>query len=95
LIFSEKGHIFILEDGDSSGTFTIDETTGVIRSRVTLDHEERPLYRLTVAARDGGKPPKESQRALQIEVLDLNDNRPTFSTTKVVFKVSRPFVNIL
>ncbi|KAK2720851.1 hypothetical protein QYM36_004658, partial [Artemia franciscana] len=77
----------VKQDGDSSGTFTIDETTGVIRSRVTLDHEERPLYRLTVAARDGGKPPKESQRALQIEVLDLNDNRPTFSTTKVVFKV--------
>lgn len=53
-----------------------------------LDHEERSIYRLTVAATDGGTPPKQTVRQLKVEVLDLNDNRPTFTSSSLSFKVS-------
>jgi hypothetical protein len=76
------------DDTDGSEAFTIDESTGTIRTKVTLDHEERAFYRLAVSVKDHGRPPKETVRQLQIEVLDLNDNRPTFSTSSFAFKVS-------
>nr|ALL98470.1 dachsous Ex isoform [Drosophila melanogaster] len=74
-------------DSDGHGLFSIDPTSGVIRTRVVLDHEERSIYRLGVAASDGGNPPRETVRMLRVEVLDLNDNRPTFTSSSLVFRV--------
>lgn len=80
----------ILREKESDGyeVFTIDPISGVIRTRITLDHEERTIYRLTVAATDGGRPSKQSIRKLRVGVLDLNDNRPTFTSSSLSFKVS-------
>lgn len=75
-------------DSDGFGFFTIDPVTGQIKTAVPLDHEERSIYRLTIAATDGGKPPKQTVRLLRIEVLDLNDNRPTFTSSSLSFTVS-------
>lgn len=75
-------------DSDGYGLFDIDPVTGVIKTRAQLDHEERSIYRLAVAATDAGKPPKQTVRLLRVEVLDLNDNRPTFTSSSLVFKVS-------
>lgn len=80
-------------DGYGYGMFSIDPVTGLIRTRVSLDHEEHTIYRLAVAATDGGKPPKQTTRVLRIEVLDLNDQRPTFTSSSLVFRVSRDFFN--
>lgn len=55
---------------------------------LVLDHEERSIYRLTVAATDDGQPPRQTVRQLKVEVLDLNDNRPTFTSSSLSFKVS-------
>ncbi|KAJ8985393.1 hypothetical protein NQ317_007551 [Molorchus minor] len=74
-------------DSDGHGVFTIDPTTGVIRTRMVLDHEEKTIYRLAVAATDGGSPAKQTVRMLRVEVLDLNDNRPTFTSSSLVFRV--------
>lgn len=74
-------------DSDGYGLFTIDASTGIIRTRVALDHEERSIYRLAIAATDAGKPPKQTVRLLRIEVLNLNDNRPTFTTSSLIYKV--------
>ncbi|XP_061399055.1 protein dachsous-like, partial [Musca vetustissima] len=73
-------------DSDGFGLFSIDANTGVIRTLVVLDHEERSIYRLAVAATDGGNPPKQSIRLLRVEVLNLNDNRPTFTSSSLVFR---------
>lgn len=75
-------------DSDGYGVFTIDPVSGAIRTRSVLDHEERAIYRLAVAATDSGKPPRQTVRLLRVEVLDLNDNRPTFTSSSLVFKVS-------
>ena len=68
--------------------FLIDTVSGLIRTRVSLDHEERTIYRLAVAATDSGNPPKQTVRLLRIEILNLNDFRPTFTSSSLVFKVS-------
>lgn len=41
---------------------------------------------------DGGKPPRQTIRQLKVEVLDLNDNRPTFTSSSMSFKVSKYFL---
>ncbi|KAG5896560.1 hypothetical protein JTB14_010389 [Gonioctena quinquepunctata] len=79
----------IVKNTDSDGhvVFTIDPVSGVIKTRMVLDHEEKTIYRLAVAVTDGGQPPKQSIRMLRVEVLDLNDNRPTFTSSSLVFRV--------
>lgn len=75
-------------DSDGYSVFTIDSATGIIKTRMVLDHEEKTIYRLAIAATDGGKPPKQTTRVLRVEVLDLNDNRPTFTSSSLSFKIS-------
>lgn len=77
----------LLKDSDGLDTFSIHPITGVIRTKVVLDHEEKTMYRIGVVASDGGSPPKQSVRMLRIEVLDLNDNRPTFTSSSLAFTV--------
>lgn len=43
-----------------------------------LDRERVAAYNITVTATDGGVPPLTSQRTLQIEISDINDNPPSF-----------------
>lgn len=74
-------------DSDGYGVFTIDPVSGVIKTRMVLDHEEKTIYRLAIAATDGGTPPKQTNRTLRVEVLDLNDNRPTFTSSSLSFKI--------
>lgn len=74
-------------DSDGYGVFGIDPISGVIRTKMVLDHEEKTIYRLAVAATDNGNPSKQTVRMLRVEVLDLNDNRPTFTSSSLVFKV--------
>nr|CAD7437984.1 unnamed protein product [Timema bartmani] len=74
-------------DSDGHGVFTVDALSGVVRTTTVLDHEDRAIYRLAVAATDGGDPPQQTVRLLRVEVLDLNDNRPTFTSSSLVFRV--------
>ncbi|XP_058056650.1 protein dachsous [Anopheles bellator] len=74
-------------DSDGYGIFSIDPLSGTIRTKTSLDHEEKTIYRLAVAATDNGTPPKQTVRLLRIEVLDLNDNRPTFTSSSLVFRL--------
>ncbi|XP_060532504.1 protein dachsous [Cylas formicarius] len=77
----------LIKTADDSDSFVINPTTGMIRTQVVLDHEEKTIYRLTVAATDAGTPPKQTVRMLRVEVLDLNDNRPTFTSSSLTFVV--------
>lgn len=43
-----------------------------------LDRERVAAYNITVTATDGGIPPLTSQRTLQVEISDINDNPPSF-----------------
>ncbi|XP_068596842.1 protocadherin alpha-3-like [Brachionichthys hirsutus] len=56
-----------------------------------LDREQQPTITLTVTASDGGNPPKTGATQISINVLDINDNAPVFSSP--LYK-TRVFENI-
>ncbi|XP_028272009.1 protocadherin alpha-8-like [Parambassis ranga] len=45
----------------------------------SLDREQKNKHMLIVTAVDGGKPPRSGKLNVSITVLDINDNRPSFS----------------
>uniref|UniRef100_A0A8C3XYW0 Cadherin-23 n=1 Tax=Catharus ustulatus TaxID=91951 RepID=A0A8C3XYW0_CATUS len=57
-------------------SFSLDKDTGVIVLTGRLDFETTQRYTLTVIARDGGG--EETTGRARINVLDVNDNVPTF-----------------
>ncbi|XP_049897645.1 protocadherin alpha-8-like isoform X5 [Epinephelus moara] len=46
-----------------------------------LDREKQAVIKLTLTAVDGGKPPKAGTLNIHVNVLDVNDNTPSFSKT--------------
>uniref|UniRef100_UPI0037E954C7 protocadherin alpha-13-like n=1 Tax=Semicossyphus pulcher TaxID=241346 RepID=UPI0037E954C7 len=46
-----------------------------------LDREKQAVVKLTLTAVDGGKPPKTGSLNINVNVLDANDNTPSFSKT--------------
>ncbi|XP_038867647.1 protocadherin alpha-3-like [Salvelinus namaycush] len=56
-----------------------------------LDREKQPVIQLTLTAVDGGNPPKSDTSEIKINVLDINDNRPIFSSS--LYK-TRVFENV-
>ncbi|XP_056238341.1 protocadherin alpha-5-like isoform X24 [Seriola aureovittata] len=50
-----------------------------------LDREKQPVIKLLLTAVDGGKPPRSGTLQLTVNVIDVNDNTPTFS--KSLYKV--------
>ncbi|NXE32689.1 CAD23 protein, partial [Ptilorrhoa leucosticta] len=61
---------------DDPDRFSLDKDTGVILLTARLDFETTQRYTLTVIARDGGG--EETTGRVRINVLDVNDNVPTF-----------------
>ena len=66
--------------------FAIDPRTGLITNRVVLDHEDTPLYRLSIQARD----PEglAANVSATVTLLDLNDNLPVFTQSQYTMVVS-------
>ncbi|CAI9733468.1 protocadherin beta-15-like [Octopus vulgaris] len=71
---------------DKSKTFSLSifkESDGINLLKIILegmlDRELKDTYMLQLIARDGGSPPKEGILDIEISVIDVNDNRPTFT----------------
>ncbi|XP_054841962.1 protocadherin alpha-C2-like isoform X1 [Eublepharis macularius] len=43
-----------------------------------LDRERAPAYNITITATDAGDPPLASQKVIQVDISDVNDNPPRF-----------------
>ncbi|XP_039176461.1 cadherin-23 isoform X5 [Crotalus tigris] len=61
---------------DDPDRFSLDKDSGIITLIARLDFETTQRYTLTVIARDGGG--EETTGRVRINVLDVNDNMPTF-----------------
>ncbi|XP_048738793.2 protocadherin Fat 4-like [Ostrea edulis] len=59
--------------------FSVHETTGDIYLKRKVDREAYEMFTLTVVARDTGFPPLSSSVSVNIQIEDINDNRPKFS----------------
>jgi hypothetical protein len=79
----------LFSDHDTEGykVFSINPINGMIKTKVVLDHEECNLYTISVKASDAGTPPQHSVRTLRVEVLALADNRPTFTSSSLIYNV--------
>jgi len=76
--YSSNGVVtYFLKGG--ANNFWINPKTGFIYNQRCLDREETVEWKLTIIARDGGNPPRESNCNLTITILDENDNRPIFT----------------
>ena len=67
---------------------TINETTGAIQIKNVLDRETiGGELVFDVIARDKGKPERTSIQRVLLNILDIDDERPTFLTNRYVFTV--------
>ncbi|KAL0273341.1 UNVERIFIED_CONTAM: hypothetical protein PYX00_006035 [Menopon gallinae] len=66
--------------GNEGNEFRLNPETGMLYSAVPLDAEDKPFYTLTVSAIDQGNygTRKQSSAKVKINVIDMNDNDPTF-----------------
>lgn len=74
-------------DSDGFNLFAIDPITGILKTRVSFDREDRSIYRLAISATDAGKPPKQTVRLLRVEIIDFSDSRPTFTSSNLVYSI--------
>ena len=73
---------------EGESRFTIESDTGLIKTIVPLDREEINYYMLYVRATDHGNIPNYSVTNVTIEVLDVNDNAPSFTQDQYSISVS-------
>ncbi|KAM3624275.1 uncharacterized protein V6R79_021361 [Siganus canaliculatus] len=65
--------------GNEHGMFSVDPHTGDVFVIEPLDYEVSHEYYITVEATDGGSPPLSDMATVNINLTDVNDNRPLFS----------------
>lgn len=67
--------------------FIINRDDGTIRAMKPFDREEQAYYEFLVLAIDGGDEPHTSTATITLEILDENDNRPSFELAHYEFTV--------
>lgn len=72
-----KDIFYSISSGDPDGYFTVDSSSGTIRTALPLDHESCPSLDLEIQARSGS-PPAYGTSRVHITISDVNDNAPTF-----------------
>lgn len=72
-----NGKVMYLLETDTN-YFNLEHTTGLLSTKLKLDRETEPEYRLTVIAYDQGQPSLSSTLSFTIILSDENDNSPIF-----------------
>ena len=63
---------------NDGASFNINANTGTVTISTSPDHEMKPSYSFTVEAKVGNQ---SAQRNVQVAVIDLNDNDPSFTSS--------------
>lgn len=82
-----NGQISYALSGQDASAFDIDAVTGLITPTVVFDREDKDAYNFNVVARDGGSPPRQRTAPVFVRVLDVDDNRPVFTSSEYNFVV--------
>ncbi|KAL6110918.1 dchs2 [Pungitius sinensis] len=67
---------YSIVSGNPNRAFVLDSVRGILATRVLLDREITPSYKLVLRATDRGNPPLSSTTTLRVQVVDVNDNSP-------------------
>ncbi|XP_072174166.1 cadherin EGF LAG seven-pass G-type receptor 2-like [Diadema setosum] len=73
---------------DADGRFVIDEMSGTVRVASLLDRESGAEYDLVAYAYDQGIPSLRTAVQITVEILDVNDNPPSFTRKEYFFTVN-------
>ncbi|CAH2077043.1 unnamed protein product, partial [Iphiclides podalirius] len=77
--------LYHIVDGNHDNAFIIEPAfSGSVKTNIVLDREIREMYKLTVIATDEGDPQMTGTATLRINVVDVNDNQPTFPPPNVI-----------
>ena len=79
---------YSLQQSAYSHIFGIFANDGFLYNKVNLDREKMEQYVIMVVATDNGIPTKSSTAEIRINILDANDNTPTFVEDSYHFFVS-------
>ena len=69
------------------GVFQVDPQTGEVFTVSDIDREEQDYYQVEITAVDQGNPPLSSRATLSVNITDLNDNAPVFSSLEYQFSI--------
>ncbi|XP_037833219.1 protocadherin alpha-3 isoform X4 [Kryptolebias marmoratus] len=69
------------------GTFSINNNSGEITVKGSIDYEENRAFEIRVQARDKGTPPRSAHSKVLVEVIDVNDNAPEISVSSLISSV--------
>lgn len=67
--------------------FTINVDSGEIRTKIKLDYENQTEYKFVVTAKDGAPDARLGTASVTIKVIDIPDEVPKFSESKIDVKV--------
>ena len=73
---SSTGAVLTYRLLNEASLFNIDQTTGTLRLTSTLDFESTSVYFLVIEAVDNGNPPNKAETLVQIDIINVNDERP-------------------
>jgi len=82
-----NGQLTYSVDGDAAAWFDVEPTTGIVKAGVKFDRELNSSLRFYVVARDAGEPQRSASALVTVAIVDVNDERPTFSQTTYKFSV--------
>lgn len=78
---------FSISNGNRRDTFHIDPITGSLYLHKPLDYEDTTMYMLNITASDGGTPRLSTTIMFNVNVIDENDNPPSFPNTAIVRQI--------
>lgn len=77
--------LYHIVDGNHDNAFVIEPPfSGLVKTNIVLDREIRDTYRLTVIATDEGVPQLTGTSTIRINIVDVNDNQPTFPPHSII-----------
>ncbi|XP_037957804.1 cadherin-related tumor suppressor-like [Teleopsis dalmanni] len=78
---------FSITAGNRKDTFHIDPISGSLYLHKSLDYEDTTTYSLNITASDGGTPQLSTTIVFTVNIVDENDNPPSFPNTAIVRQI--------
>lgn len=78
---------YSIQDGNADGLFYVEHLSGLIKLAKSLDFEKVEIHHILIDAKDGAWFSKTGMINVTINVTDINDNPPVFTSTEYMVSV--------